>query len=67
MPCFLLFLVLLVGYIGRAFRPGSGIPKIPMSVQLSFQPLYFALTKEANAPKRNCVVLFGAFCFRELF
>mgnify|MGYP000750466883 CR=1 FL=1 len=67
MPCFLLFLVLVVGHIGGAFRSGSGIPQKTMSLQLFFQPLCFALPKEANAPKRNGVVLFGAFGFRELF
>ena len=67
MPCFLLFLVLVVGHIGGAFRSGSGIPQKNNVSPIFFQPLCFALTKEANAPKRNCVVLFGAFCFWGLF
>lgn len=67
MPCFLQFIVLVVGHIGRVFRSGSGIPKIPMSLQLFFRPLCFALPKEANAPKRTTQFLFGAFGFRELF
>lgn len=64
MPCFLQFMVLVVGHIGRVFRSGSGITKIPMSLQLFFRPLCFALPKEANAPKRTTQFLFGAFCFR---
>ena len=38
LPCFLRFIVLVVGHIGRVFRSGSGIPKIPMSLQLFFRP-----------------------------
>lgn len=67
MPCFLLFLVLVVGHIGGAFRSGSGIPPKNNVSPIVFRSLCFALPKEANAPKRNGVVLFGAFGFREFF